>query len=187
MKIKIKDQHHHSTGPKDDPKVKKLPYKKSHSVKFLEAMANDEARRKNPSIPAEWLAPRKYRDDSANGLTKCIIDFIRFAGGQAERINNTGRQIDTRQTFTDVLGSSRTIGQTKWIKGTGTKGTADISATIVGKSVKIEVKIGHDKQSAAQKQFQNLIEQAGGIYIVASTFEQFFHWFNLNFVSDATI
>ena len=54
----------------------KQPYKKSQAVKQLEKMANIAARAKNPNIPPEWLAPRKYRDDSANNLTKCIIHFI---------------------------------------------------------------------------------------------------------------
>jgi hypothetical protein len=162
-------------------KIRKKPYRKSQAVKQLEAMANDAARKKYPEIPADWLAPRKYRDDSANGLTKCIIDFLKFTGNQAERINNTGRLIDQQRTFTDVVGRTRTIGQKKWIKGTGTNGTADISATIKGLSVKIEVKHGKDRQSEAQRTYQRHIEQAGGIYFIARTFEQFFDWYNAKF------
>lgn len=165
-------------------KVQKLPYKKSVAVKFLEAMANDEARRKNPNTPPEWLAPRKYRDDTANHLTRCIIDFLNFSGWQAERIANIGRRIDTRCTFADVTGRSRTIGCTKWIKGTGTNGTADISSTIKGRSVKIEVKHGRDRQSEAQRAFQCQVQQAGGLYFIASSFQQFFEWYNLKFCSD---
>lgn len=165
------------TGNNSKSKVQKLPYRKSNAVKQLEAMANDEARRKNPAIPVEWLAPRKYRDDSANSLTRCIIDFLTFSGWQAERINNTGRRIDTRCTFADVTGWSRTIGQTKWIKSNGTNGTADISATIKGQSVKIEVKYGRDRQSEAQRTYQSHIGQAGGLYFIASSFEQFYNWY----------
>jgi hypothetical protein len=165
-------------------KVQNLPYKKSFAVKQLEAMANDAARAKNPNTPPEWLAPRKYSDNSANNSTRCIIDFLNFSGWQAERINNTGRQIDTRQTFTDVTGRSRTIGSSKWIKGTGTNGTADISATIKGRSVKIEVKYGRDVQSEAQRAYQYHIEQSGGLYLIASSFEQFLSWYNLKFNSD---
>lgn len=163
---------------------KKSPYRKSHAVKQLEAMANDEARRDNPTIPAEWLAPRRYRDDSANNLTRCIIDFLKFSGWQAERIANIGRRIDTRCTFADVAGRSRTIGSSKWIKGTGTNGTADISATIKGLSVKIEVKYGRDRQSEAQRTYQSQVQQAGGLYFIASSFEQFLNWYNAKFGSD---
>jgi hypothetical protein len=42
----------------------------------------------------------------------------------------------------------------QWTKGTSTAGSADISATIKGRSVKIEVKIGKDRQSEAQKKYQ---------------------------------
>jgi hypothetical protein len=161
--------------------TKKLPYRKSHAVKQLETIANDEARRNNPTIPLEWLAPRKYRDDSANSLTKCIIDFILFNKGQAERIANMGRRLSTKQTYVDVVGNTRTIGSTKWIPGSGTNGTADISATVAGKSVKIEVKIGRDRQSEAQRKYQKAIELAGGIYIIATSFAQFYEWYIKNF------
>ena len=164
--------------PSSKTKIRKKPYRKSSAVKELEALANAAARKKFPEIPQDWLAPRKFRDDSANGLTKCIIDFLRFKGCQAERINNTGRLIDNQKTFTDVVGRKRSIGHKKWIKGTGTKGTADISATIAGRSVKIEVKFGRDRQSKAHKDYQQQIEQAGGIYVIAQTFKEFHNWYN---------
>ena len=66
----------------------------------------------------------------------------------------------------------------KWTKGQGTKGTADISSTINGKSVKIEVKYGRDVQSEVQKQYQNKIETAGGIYYIARDFDKFVEWYN---------
>jgi hypothetical protein len=162
--------------PSAKTKIRKKPYRKSLAVKELESTANAAARKKFPEIPPEWLALRKYRDDTANALTRCIIHFLKFKGQQAERINNTGRLINGQRTFTDVTGRTRTIGQKKWIKGTGTDGTADISATIAGKSVKIEVKIS-DRQSKAQQEYQRQVEQAGGIYIIARTFEDFYNWF----------
>ncbi len=122
-----------------------------------------------------------FRDDTANGLTKLIIKFIQVRGGQAERINSTGRPIDNRITYTDAIGLQRTIGSVKWIKGTSTSGTADISATIKGRSVKIEVKIGKDYQSEAQKQYQQAVEAAGGIYYIARDFTTFVQWFKNTF------
>ncbi|MBW8334807.1 MAG: hypothetical protein K0M40_22510 [Prolixibacteraceae bacterium] len=156
-------------------------YSKSLAVKMLEELATNEAKRLHPNTPERFIAPRTFTDKTANGLTACIVQYIRLAGGQAERISNTGRMIDTRTTFEDVVGRSRTIGSTKWIKGTGTNGTADVAATITGHSVKIEVKIGHDSQSKAQKDYQKSIEAAGGIYIIASSFQQFWLWFQLTF------
>jgi hypothetical protein len=72
---------------------------------------------------------------------------------------------------------TKTAGQ--WTKGTGTPGSADISATIYGRSVKIEVKIGKDKQSVVQKQYQLMIEAAGGIYIISKTFDDFVEWYDM--------
>lgn len=140
-------------------------------------------RLKYPSFPISYIAPPKYKDTSANGLTKCIIEFLNMSGHQAERISNTGRQIDNRKTYSDTLGQSRTIGSITWIKGTGTNGTSDISATIKGRSVKVEVKIGKDKQSDQQQEYQKQIESAGGIYYLAQDFESFYIFFNQTFIN----
>jgi hypothetical protein len=64
----------------------------------------------------------------------------------------------------------------KWTPGQSTKGTADISATIRGRSVKIEIK-QKDKQSEAQKQYQQAIENAGGVYIIVRDFDSFVEWY----------
>ena len=114
-------------------------------------------------------------------MTKCIIDFIRFNGGQAERINTMGVPVDTRQGVTDIMGHRRTIGSTQWRPSGGTTGSADISATIRGRSVKIEVKIGHDRQSDAQRDYQASVEQAGGVYYIAQNFTEFVSWYQRTF------
>ena len=155
-----------------------------NALKTLRQLHLDANRIKYPSLPEHARTAPKYSDKTANQLTKCIIAFIGFTGGQAERISNTGRHVDNRTQYTDVVGIKRTIGSVEWIKGTGDNGTADISATIKGRSVKIEVKIGRDRQSEAQKQYQERIEQAGGIYLIAKTFQSFYDWYNLNFQSD---
>lgn len=165
---------------KSQPKGnKKSPYSKSSAVKMLERLADEDAKAKYPTVP--YLAPRRFRDDSANSLTKCIIAFLRIKGHQAERISSSGRLVDTRKTFCDVIGCRRTIGTATWIKGNGTLGTADISATICGLSVKIEVKIGADRQSLYQKAYQQAILSAGGKYVIAKDFEDFYNWYNSNF------
>ncbi len=146
-------------------------------MKILSALAFRKLKDKHPTVPGFALPKVKYSDTSANGLTKCIIDFINLTGNQAERISNTGRQLDNRKTVKDILGNALTIGSIKFIPGTGTNGTADISATIQGKSVKVEVKIGADKQSDKQKEYQKAIEKAGGIYFVAKDFETFYNFY----------
>jgi hypothetical protein len=126
-----------------------------------------------PNVPKYALSTPKYEDKTANGLTKCIIEFLQLSNHQAERINTMGRPIDNRKQVTDVIGRTKTIGSMTWGKSTATKGSADISATIQGRSVKIEVKIGADRQSEDQKVYQANIEKSGGQYWIAKNFDDF--------------
>ena len=153
-----------SKPPKTERKPKKPAYHKPEEVKRMEAITG-----------------KKYHDDTANGLTRLIIDHITLHGGQAERINTMGVPIDRRRQVADVLGHQRTIGSVEWRRGGGTVGSADISATIHGKAVKIEVKIGKDRQSPAQRAYQQAVEQAGGLYYIAKDFTSFVEWFNRTF------
>ncbi len=151
-------------------------------LKILIELSQERNRKKYSLVPAHAMPVPKYEDRTANGLTRCIIDYINILGGQAERISNTGRYIDQTKVVSSHIGQVRTIGSGKWIPGQGTKGTADVSATFQGRSVKVEVKIGADRQSAAQIKYQQSIEEAGGIYIIASTFDRFYTEFNNKFL-----
>lgn len=162
-------------------KPRKPRYVKPQAVKDLEELADIANAKAHPHMPQKYLAKAKYRDDTANGLTRCIIDYLHYKGWQAERINTTGVPIDKRRLVTDVLGHSRTIGSVEWRKSGGTIGSADISATVHGKAVKIEVKIGKDRQSPAQRQYQAAIEAAGGIYYIAKDFTGFVEWYKATF------
>jgi hypothetical protein len=150
---------------------------------LMQSLHYAKIRQKYPTAPETYLPIKKYNDNSANALTKCIIDFLTFLGYQAERINTMGRYVDDSKIITDVVGFQRKIGSGKYIKGTGTKGSADISATIKGRSVKIEVKYGKDKQSDYQKEYQQAIERAGGVYIIARDFDGFKEWYD-NFIKN---
>jgi hypothetical protein len=48
--------------------------------------------------------------------------------------------------------------------------------------VKIEIKYGKDRQSEAQIRYQEMIEKAGGTYLIVKSFDDFIEWFDL-FVS----
>jgi hypothetical protein len=137
----------------------------------LEALklANDIER--HPSFPEAYFVKKKWDDKTANGLTKAITSFIQFNGYQAERINTMGVGRENKRTDGKVIGVT-------WTKGTTTAGSADISATIRGRSVKIEVKVGKDRQSDAQKRYQESIERAGGVYLIARDFDSFVEWFD---------
>ncbi len=135
-----------------------------NAMQYLKNQSFNAKQVKYSGVPPQWIPATQYSDKTANGLTRCIIDFLSFQGWQAERVNNTGRIVSGR-----------------WIKGTGKDGTADISATISGRSAKIEVKIGRDRQSIKQAQYQAAIEAAGGLYVIARTFQGFVDWYLFTF------
>ena len=124
------------------------------------------------------MPPYKCKEAGANDLTRLVIDFLTFNNCQAERISSQGQYRDGKKQVTDCIGRQRTIGSGIWTPGTSTKGTADISATIKGRSVKIEIKWGADRQSDAQKEYQLSIEKAMGIYIIVRTFDEFIIWYD---------
>jgi Holliday junction resolvase len=131
------------------------------ALKQLARIVEEKQIKNRPLIPPHARKKPVFRDQTANELTRSIIAFIEAIGGQAERINNMGRQI-TNGT------------KTKWVYGTGKNGTADISATWAGMSIKIEVKATKgEKQSESQKQYQESIEKAGGIYLIARNLDGF--------------
>ena len=143
-------------------------------------------RTKYASYPMHLIPKATYIDSTANGLTKCIKDFLNFSGHQAERISSMGRVINSKKKVTDVMGRTIEVGSSKYIRPTTTAGTADISAIIQGKAVKIEVKIGKDRQSDAQKQYEKDVTDAGGYYVIAKDFDGFIQWYD-KFVSDLNI
>ena len=152
-------------------------YKKPESVKALEALYLEDHRKRYPNMPEYARTCKKYEDRTANGLTRCVIDFIRLSGYQAERVNSTGRYVDNTQVYTDVVGRTRSIGTGQWLPTSGQKGTADISAVIRGRAVKIEIKAGKDRQSEDQKRYETDVEKAGGVYLIVRSFEEFYNWF----------
>ena len=151
------------------------------ALKQLNSLEFDDLQTRHPDIRPELLPRPAYKDKTANELTKSIINWIRLNGGQSERISVTGRMIDRRKLFTDCLGHYREIGSTQWIKSSMQRGSADVSAIIKKKSVKIEIKVGKDKQRPDQVNYQRSVEAAGGIYFIATSFEQFYTWYKKAF------
>jgi len=137
-------------------KTVKNKYQKPNSVKELENAYFEYERRQHPDFP--YPVKKKFRDDSANGLTKAIQAWFKCHNGFAARVNTTG-------IYDTKTGKYRLSG--------ATKGVADIVGTYRGRSVSVEVKIGRDRQSNAQMKYQRQIEAAGGVYIIASSFDNF--------------
>jgi hypothetical protein len=127
-----------------------------------------------------YIPLSNWKDDSANGITQCITAFLIFSGWQAERINTMGVYREGKKI---QVGENTRQLKGKWTPSTSTKGSADISATIRGRSVKIEVKFGKDKQSEVQKRYQESVEAAGGTYYIARNFDEFIIFY-LNFLAN---
>jgi hypothetical protein len=130
----------------------KLDYIKRAAPGFFEASGGYE------------MGVKPYKDDTANGLTRCCEDFINHLPngiGEASRINSTGTP------------RKMASGEIRWSKSNTRKGLADIRATVQGRSISIEIKIGPDKQSEAQKKEEERITRSGGIYWVVKSFAHF--------------
>jgi ribulose kinase len=150
---------------------------KSEGLAQLRELALQHSRWKHPMLPESAMYVKPYTDKTANGLTRAIIDYVRFNGYQAERINCTGKMVDNTIVMTDVLGDRRTIGSVKWLPTSGQRGTADVSAVIRSRAVKIEVKM-KDRQSPDQVEYQRQVEQSGGVYWICRSFDEFLRFYN---------
>ena len=148
-----------TTIPHQDRERYRLAYEAYNAAKFPEA------------IKAGGQLKCKYPDTrKANGLTNFIVNYITWIGYRATRINSTGRVIDAPQK--QQSGTVLTV--KKWIPGTTRKGTADVSATIKGRSAMFEVKVGRDKPSIYQLAEQQREQLAGGIYEFIHDTTEFF-------------
>ena len=146
--------------------------------KRLHDLLIEQSKRRYPNLPDHVRTIKIPSDKKANGLKRLVIMYINCIGGFAERINTMGRVIDKRKAVTDVVGRQKTIGSMTYIPTTGVRGSADISAMFMGKSYKIEVKIGKDRQSVHQKAYQENIERTGGVYMIVRSFDDFLDQFN---------
>lgn len=128
----------------------------------------------HPTIPLHAIPSKVFRDNSANELTKTIKAFCDMRGIMCQRTGNEGRYRPGKQVV-DV------IGRTRLMKGTylpgQNNGQGDLCLTIKGKVHWVEVKIGRDKQSDVQKDFEAQVKRAGGVYVVVKDWAGFYNEF----------
>jgi hypothetical protein len=147
--------------------------------KRLHDLLMEQSKRRYPNLPDHARQIKMPSDRTANGLTRLVIMYINAIGGFAERINTMGRVIDKRKAVTDVVGRQKTIGSMTYIPTSGQRGSADISCTLAGgRAVKVEVKIGKDRQSIHQKAYQENIERTGGVYLLVRSCDDFLAQFD---------
>lgn len=153
------------------PKKPKPKYVKPESLKALESMyfywyyaEKDDG--KYRCIPEGSRVRQTFRDDTTNALTKAIKAWFSCQNGYVARVNTTGMY----------------DGRLKRYRHSGaTHGVADLVGTFKGKSVSVEVKFGRDKQSERQEKYQRQVEAAGGVYIIARSFDGFLSEINNKF------
>lgn len=142
--------------PRTERKKPKARYKKPESIKQLEADYLSYKREKLPNVP--YLAKKDFRDDTANGLTKCLQGWCLINNAHFQRMNTQG-QYDAKLK--------------RYRRSGATRGVTDTLIIYQGKTLNIEVKTGKDKQSDVQKEIQQSIEAAGGIYWIVKCYDDF--------------
>lgn len=130
-----------------------------------------EDRQKYPSMPEYGLPKALYTDKTANGLAKAIKAFCDLHGVMCSRTGSEGRYRPGKNVV-DVVGRTRLMKGT-WLPGNNV-GQGDLQIVLKGKIYSIEIKIGKDRQSEVQKDFQEKLERAGGTYVIVKTWEEFY-------------
>lgn len=133
-------------------------YIKPHELILFETDYNLHAYDNMPNFPQYARVRTRFRDDTANELTKAILAHLKYTGNFGARVNTTG------------VYDSRT-GQYR--QTNARKGMADISAVIAGKPVQIEIKAGADKPRADQLKVQAEYRAAGGLYEFVHGFSEY--------------
>jgi hypothetical protein len=144
--------------PRRTRKPKADPTTDESRRRYREAKYSYESDRFKPWVQdGHFIEPDYPNCGESNGLQEFILYYCKWMGWRATRINVMGRK----------------IGDT-WIPSATKRGSADVSATIFGRSVMMEVKIKGDRVSDAQLKEQERERKAGGIYEFISSAEDFF-------------
>lgn len=142
-------------------------------LEILQSMDRTYKKLRYPNTPAHAMPDHKFSDSTANGLTKCVLHFLKLKGHMAWRQSSEGRYRPGQQ-ITDVLGHVRQM-KGQWLPGQNV-GASDIAAILSGRFTAIEVKI-KDKQSEQQRRYQQEVEDSGGIYVICRSFTEFYQWY----------
>ena len=125
----------------------------------------------------KWKFPPQRK---AGDLEKVIKKFTEMLGFQCSKITTSGTYVKG----TKVIGVSTSLGTTKsgdtghYIPGGSTKGVADLVLTIYGLKLDCEIKFSKgDRQRKTQIAYQAMVEKAGGFYMIAHSFEDFYEQF----------
>lgn len=140
----------------------RLLYQKAHEHHFASAYPQAYA-------DGHYSPPVYPKVATSNGLTTFVINMLNWQGHRATRISVSGRLIEKAER----QASGVSLQTKKWLPSSTRKGTADISATIAGRTVMIEIKVGRDRPSEYQLAEQARERAARGIFEFIHTPEEF--------------
>lgn len=110
--------------------------------------------------------PKAPKSITANDLTRQIVKFLRNQGAFATRLSSTG-------TFRADLN--------KFVPSQQVAGLPDVMAVYLGQAVFVEVKIGADPVSEAQRNTISDLIRADADVFIAHNFEELRDWFLARF------
>lgn len=99
---------------------------------------------------------------TTNNITEGLVNLILADGWSARRINVIG-----------IYSVKFKVYRPSKMK----RGIADIICCIMGRYVAIEIKKGEDVQSTFQKEYQQEVLDAGGVYVVVENYEAARQWY----------
>lgn len=149
------------------------------AIEVLKEMIKEDMRKRYPSLPEHAISANTFETMKPEKREKKRIEkFLNLSGNYGAIIENRGQRTDNRKVVTDVLGRQKVIGSVQFIGSGMRKGIVDVKAIIKGRAVDIELKReyakGKDRMSDHQKEEMERVTNAGGIYMVVSSFDDFY-------------
>lgn len=108
----------------------------------------------------------KKKSSPANELTSAVMKYMRLLKCAVARINTTG-------IYDENLGKYRYSGSTNGVEDVNCVLPVYVGGLKLGVTVAVEIKVGRDKMRPEQLERKEHVENAGGHYIIAKTFDQF--------------
>ena len=133
-----------------------------NALQHLCQLADQRKAERSPNFPAKYIPRSKYSDRDANGLTRCVVDWLTLNGHFATRLSSTGIYREDLKKF--VPSQQRA-------------GMPDVLAVVNGHALFIEVKAGKDYVSTVQQNTHKALADAGAWVYVARNFQHFYDWF----------
>lgn len=130
------------------------------ALQHLNTLADRRKAEKHPTVP--YRVKSAYSDRDANGLTRCIVDYLSLSGHFVTRLQSTG-------TYRADLD--------KYIPSQQRAGLPDVFAVVGDRAVFVEVKTGAGRLSDVQKKAIADLVRAGASVYIAKDFQGFYDWF----------